>query len=59
VRVDGVDVTDRCIEASEEGGWAWCYVLTVTGRRFRDPATQQMAREKLTGVITYLAEARA
>ena len=57
VLVNGVDVSDRCIEASAEAGWAWCFKLNADGKKYRDDATREAAREKLTGVVTYVRKA--
>lgn len=52
VLVDGVDVTDRCIEASPEYGWAECYALNAEGHKYIDDATRKAVVEALRGTVT-------
>lgn len=49
--VDGVDVTDRCYEASEEG-WAKLYKHR-DGKPYIDSETREPAREVLTGRVQF------
>jgi len=59
VLVNGVDVTDRCEEANAEEGWAQCFALNVDGKKYVDPTTNNVARERLEGHVVIVRKAEA
>ena len=51
VFVDAVQVTKRCIGASEADGFADCWKPDGNGRPFVEPGTDVIATERLTGTV--------
>ena len=49
--VDAVQVTNRCIGASEADGFADCWKPDGSGRPFVAPGTDVIATERLTGTV--------
>lgn len=57
VLVDGVDVTNRCVSADAEAGWALCYRLNADGHKFVE--NDRVAIEVLEGRIEFIRRADA
>ena len=51
VLVDGKDISDECIEADDELGYALCLAKGANGKPFVDERTREPATEKKTGKV--------
>jgi hypothetical protein len=53
VLVNGQDVTDRAYLADDAEGWVDCLALDAEGRKYFDRDRNDIARERLSGVVAF------
>lgn len=53
VRLDGVDISNRCIAADDVKGWAYVYDVDANGKKFGPDRFNELAKTVLNGHVEF------